>query len=213
MDVYRCSICLEFLAPSLRSLLTHIGHAHSNEPNFHVTCGIDGCAKTYKIFLSFRNHVNRKHHVKRKRDDLFVEDDDEVEDADDRAEIEYEPFDLQRQENQVRRVNAMCLLKFKETGRVPQTVVNNLVESTTHVVQNSVNLLKCGVQDNLRTAGIDFNEIPGLANLFNDDDSIITRPFLGIDKERLQYKYYKEQFNLVVSNFSLYFFNFRTFIF
>ena len=61
MEFYRCSICLEFVAPSIKSLLVHIGRVHGNEENFHVTCGVNSCARTYKKFESLRLHFFRKH--------------------------------------------------------------------------------------------------------------------------------------------------------
>ena len=60
-DHYRCSICLEFLAPSLKLFLVHIGRVHASEVNFHVSCGLDGCGRTYNKFVSFRHHLFRKH--------------------------------------------------------------------------------------------------------------------------------------------------------
>ena len=63
--LYRCNICLEFVSDSLQLLITHIGRVHRDEPNFHVVCGIDGCARTFKKFLSLRNHLIRKHNIVR----------------------------------------------------------------------------------------------------------------------------------------------------
>lgn len=34
---------------------------HKSAPQFHVLCGIDGCARTYKRFFSYRNHITNKH--------------------------------------------------------------------------------------------------------------------------------------------------------
>lgn len=51
----------------------------------------------------------------------------------------------------------------------------------------------------LQKAGINIDTIPGLNYLFEQDNPI-ANPFRGIDKEPLQYKYYKDEFSLVVSN-------------
>ena len=63
MVCYRCSICLEFVSVSIQTLVKHIGRIHRSEPNFHVVCGIEGCSKTFKKFLSFNNHLIRKHKI------------------------------------------------------------------------------------------------------------------------------------------------------
>ena len=203
--LYRCSICLDFLSPSVKLLMLHIGRVHANEANFHVICGLDGCCRK---FVSFRHHLFRKHpellhtnaHV-----DLELGDDNNAMDVDDDAggidvndEQPVPPNDGRRDEEDAQRANALFLLKFKEKGCVTQKVVDCFIESATSTVQNCVDLLKTEVQRNLDASGTDFNAVPGLANLF-DEDNLITSPFKGIEKEAQQYQYYKEQFNLVVS--------------
>lgn len=42
-------------------MIWHLEEIHSSDPDFTVTCGIDGCRNTYKLVGSFRNHVYRKH--------------------------------------------------------------------------------------------------------------------------------------------------------
>lgn len=107
-------------------------------------------------------------------------------------------FDLNNDKVNLSRANALCVLKSKEKGRVPQTVVDSFVENATQVTQTSIDLLKAGVTNCLQKAGINVETLPGLQDLF-DENSLISNPFDGIDKESLQYKYYKEKFNLVVS--------------
>lgn len=208
MELYRCSICLEFVADSIQILIKHIGRIHSNEPNFHVVCGIDSCAKTDKNFLSFRNHLIRKHNVvrinnKERTQPLNCEDDGFGDFNGENGEQDHgeEEFNLEREETNLSRANALCLLKFKEKACVPQTVVNSFVNNATQIAQASVDLLRSGVSNCLLKAGINIETIPGLNDLFEQDNRI-SNPFRGIDKEPLQYKYYKEEFSLVVSNTS-----------
>ena len=54
-------------------------------------------------------------------------------------------FDEDREEESARR----ALLKFKKKGHVPETVVESFVESATNCVQNSINLIKTGIHNNL----------------------------------------------------------------
>ena len=98
------------------------------------------------------------------------------------ARAEYNDNWLEREENNGRRVSALSLLKLKEKGRVPQTVVDYYVDSATEVVQASIGRLKSRIQNSLEGSGINFNAVAGLAELF-ESDSIITKPFLGIENE------------------------------
>ncbi|KAG1681703.1 hypothetical protein GQR58_011697 [Nymphon striatum] len=96
----------------------------------------------------------------------------------------------------MKKANALCLLSLKEIGRVPQTVVDVFVNSSTQIARNSIGALKDGLKNSLHSAGIDFSRVPGLKELF-DESTLSMNPFSGIDKESLQYRYYKEHLNLV----------------
>lgn len=41
--------------------MRHTFEAHSSEPSFSFTCGINGCTSSFKLFSSFSSHLNRKH--------------------------------------------------------------------------------------------------------------------------------------------------------
>ena len=99
---------------------------------------------------------------------------------------------------QCRRSNVLGLLKIKDEAKVPQTVVDSIVSSTTQVVQNSVDVLHSGVQQCLQNAGLQLGDIPGIADLF-DESSSIRKPFEGCNNENSQLQYYKKNLGMVVS--------------
>ncbi len=57
-------LCHHFAATRLLRVLTHIRQVHAFEADFHVTCGIDGCPKTYDNFHSYRKHLYNQHNDK-----------------------------------------------------------------------------------------------------------------------------------------------------
>ena len=59
-----CPSCHHFAATRLLRVLTHIRQVHAFEADFHVTCGIDGCPKTYDNFHSYRKHLYNQHNDK-----------------------------------------------------------------------------------------------------------------------------------------------------
>lgn len=61
MAVWRCLICLVFVALSVKVLLSHINAVHSRSPDFWVYCGIDGCDQDFRVFNSFFRHIKRTH--------------------------------------------------------------------------------------------------------------------------------------------------------
>ena len=49
------------MAFTLALFLNHLVRYHTSNPNFHGLCGINGCSKTYRNCISFKNHIKRKH--------------------------------------------------------------------------------------------------------------------------------------------------------
>ena len=65
-EKYRCNLFVHFVAFTLALFLNHfvLNHFvryHTSDPNFLVLCGINGCSKTYRNCISFKNHIKRKH--------------------------------------------------------------------------------------------------------------------------------------------------------
>ena len=58
--VHLCPIC-RLTTSTLPQWFSHLRSAHSSDPSFYVTCGIDGCKKTYSKFSALNTHVYRHH--------------------------------------------------------------------------------------------------------------------------------------------------------
>lgn len=187
--VYRCNLCVNFQAASLRLLLNHIGRNHKSDPQFHVLCGIDGCVRTYGIDAGNAGDIEQNVEL---NDNLG-----DIQDHNNDPEA-----DFAQQQRQLQKRSALCLLHLKEKGRVPQTVVDLVVNNCTEIVQDAANVLKTGVINSLNASGVDFQAIPGLKDLF-DNDSSACNPFHGLENERQQHKYYLQNLGLVVS-FNIY---------
>ena len=61
MAEFTCSCCNSFKSLTLRTLLNHYFIVHRNEPNFQVTCNVDGCPVTFMKYNSFYKHVHKQH--------------------------------------------------------------------------------------------------------------------------------------------------------
>ena len=46
---------------SLREYLQHIKLFHAHQPNFHISCGIGGCERTFTNGRTFENHISSYH--------------------------------------------------------------------------------------------------------------------------------------------------------
>lgn len=199
---YRCSMCVDYMAVSLKLLLSHMRRNHANDAGFHVLCGLDGCPRTYRRFVSFRNHLIRKHNFEFRDDEARGQPDLNClnEDDDPCGENHHDnmPEANALAQDSQQRQNALCLLGFKDKGRVPQTVVDLFVDSSTSLVRNSVQIIEREVENHLRALGTSIGDIPQLKEIFSDE-SVVMNPFQGIENDKKQYSFYQQHFNLVVS--------------
>ena len=59
--LWNCPLCSWFGGLSLKTVLRHVGRVHSHVANFHICCGINGCPRTFRKFVSYRQHLYRHH--------------------------------------------------------------------------------------------------------------------------------------------------------
>ena len=100
--------------------------------------------------------------------------------------------------DQKKKTDALFLLQTKEVNRLTQKVTDNIMDGVTSLVKNTVEILKMGVQNRLDSAGLRFDAVPGLDELFKDDHPI-SSPLCHVNTEHKQAAYFKENFNLVVA--------------
>ena len=53
---------------AILQVVRHIGSVHAWEPRFKITCGIEGCIRTYTSYRRYREHITNKH------GDLLIDD-------------------------------------------------------------------------------------------------------------------------------------------
>ena len=58
----KCQLCV-FEARSIPLVLSHLRSVHSSDPGFNVTCGVQGCARTFTRFSTLYQHIYRHHNV------------------------------------------------------------------------------------------------------------------------------------------------------
>ena len=93
-------------------------------------------------------------------------------------------MDTQRQKQS----SALFILKMKETHRLSQVAVNDIVEGSRDVFNHAVGRLHAGVRSKLAILGIDETTLDGVFTTLNDP----------LETQHLQEKCFKEDLNLVV---------------
>ena len=89
-------------------------------------------------------------------------------------------------------------MKSKEIHLLSQKAVDGIAEGTTAVVRNTIDCVRDGMKSCLDSAGIAFEAIPGLAEVF-DADNTISNPFSHVATKHKQTAFYRGNFGLVVS--------------
>ena len=181
---FTCTICNRFASSTLKRVLRHIGSVHSFEPGFQVTCGIEGCTRTYSNFRSFQKHLARNHETALNRvedsspaprpqvqRDVHESDDDDTLDPIDANDCSTTQEASESTQKALQRSAALFLLRTKEVNRVTQVALNEIVEGVTELFEAHASAGNC----------------------------CTPKPFAGLETHYLQQKYYKEEFKLVVS--------------
>ena len=198
---FNCSICHSFASLDYASVVRHIGSVHAWEPRFKVTCGIDGCIRTYTSYRRYRAHIVNKHseHISDERvntEETFldhethsIEEMDSVCFDDPVTEISAERPKLYNK--------ALFLLKLKEERRLSQLAVNGLIGDISTLLEEEISSLKKDVIKCMHEEHASTELISKIHKQFSD--KITAPPFEGLQTAYLQKKYFTENFHLVVS--------------
>lgn len=190
---WQCSICGEFTADSRNRLVNHIGRCHSNDPNFHCICGVGNCTKTFKNYFSWRKHLKNKHDEQPTEDRPAIDVNREADAGPNVNEVDNVNIE------DTTRSGALYILKLQEDCFLPKSTVGCVISNTTSIVQEVVSVVKTQVHDCLQRANVDFETVPGLQDIFEEDNEA-TNPFHNLDTESRRLSYYREQFGFKVLN-------------
>ena len=98
---------------------------------------------------------------------------------------------------QLKRSAALFILKTAEVRKLTLTAVNGVLEDVQELVERAVHSTHTKVCSVLHKAGISASDVPELHDLFTDEN--LLNPFMGLQTEHLQVKYFKEKFGYIVS--------------
>lgn len=184
--------------------MRHSFEAHSSSPNFSYTCGIDGCPQTFTSLSGMLSHLGRKHrgidleaaHIasseEEEREKDTVSESGHIFDSDLHHE-EYSP-DAVIRAGGLQRSAALFLLSLKERYQITQSALDFAVSQVRQMVGFAAEDMKESVEQHLlphlQSSGIEV-DLPEILH--------VPDPFDGLQSEYMQSKYYKENFDLVVS--------------
>lgn len=218
--VFSCTAC-SFCCNSRLDMIKHSFGTHSVEPTFHLVCGIRGCLHSFRFgstFSSFKTHASRKHmnwqhelnesceatptplievpvpvseNLAETRQEEFTNDD-----LSRRSELELLRSNVCTLHSRLsaKRSAALFLLTLKERYKLSQTAINFAVGSINGIVDSVCESLQESVQSSL-DIGKGCSDVTACFNERED-------PFILLQTEYKQSKFYREEFGLVVRFFA-----------
>lgn len=196
---WNCPLCSWFGAPTMKSVVRHIGAVHAQDAGFHVCCGIAGCPRTYSKFQSYRQHLYRHH---REILDVITSDVTAVEQEgqsdgcdDTTSQTGDSPSDSEDCCPLSMKQAGLFLLKAKEIYKIAQSDLESLIGDISTVVELTVKHLEHKVRLELDSMGICMNS--DLRQVFHSPQ--LCGIFQGLHTEFLLQNFIRDNLKLVVS--------------
>ena len=208
-----CPYCTDerFAAPSKKLLSRHIKLVHSQEPSFSIQCS--QCSRTFINFRSYNNHIRIKH------SSACESFDQEISTNVDTGETEQDQLALNaysvssQSENQpdsqvpvyvsgdsksLTRYCAKWILKTGETRKLTRHALIGVVQDTSEFFNLVLDIAREQVTNVLKCNSVDSAIISTVMNIFSKENTNLW-PFQSLLTFPLQLKYYRENFDLIVS--------------
>lgn len=180
--------------------MRHTFDCHSSTPSFRYPCGFSGCIQTFSTFSAISSHLRRRHpsELTQLEGDSGGGDNGQDQtllqwntgDLDDPNEDHEEELTTTDSHLLAQKSTALLLLTLKERHRLTQAAVNFSVGQIKQMVLHVLDDVKASVKSKL--------DVDGRSDI---DECFYVDPFQGLDTEHLQTKFYRENFNLVVSSY------------
>ena len=202
-----CQLCQADRAHSLtfntKDYLKHLELFHAHQPNFRVTCGIGGCQRTFQKCSTFRNHISDSHSfdpnpTNQPATTPSEPHNDSITDQNSYCHENTDHTNTCTTLTTAQTSSALFLMGLKEKRKLTQTALQGVIEGVTALSQSRLSALHDEVCSVLSAAGISPSSVTGLAELF-DADGPFGRPFLGLETQHQQLRFYKTHFQLIVS--------------
>lgn len=206
---YMCkkSECSHLSFKTFTRYLSHVRNIHSHEHNFKVTCPAKGCFRSFSVISSMRSHLRRKHKAIESQDDVVGNQDclNVNDDAanDDEGCLDMNAAQLNHSENIdpnnicVREL-ALYALKTQELNQLSDSATDQVLESTSDLLQQNEENLKKRVRVCLENSGMNVRDIDGLEDVLQSPPSTLeAMKQLKTPAERN--KYLKNKLHMVVS--------------
>ena len=200
---FDCFVCHSAAGNTFADVVRHIGYVHAHDPNFHVVCGIEGCTRTYRNFLSYKRHLYRehKHFVGKENGEGASDESSDHEDTSEpmsvTAAADGSFFPVISAQESARKLKqnraALFILKTSEIRRLPLSTMESLLPDIATLVEHAIFHVQDRLLEALAKEPITDDTIRSICQ---DDD--ISSPFSGMETTYQHTQYFKAHLHMIV---------------
>ena len=206
-----CPLCPGLKFSSVKFFFKHLRLTHSDMPNFHIQCNLQGCKRTFRNLKYYQNHIFAHHDTsvlngsqevieqmttnENPHEESFSAASDEHNPADDSFQ---ESIRTKSREGEVQRAAAMWILKTRECNRIPMSVMDSIIFDVQSLFDVALGQMRQSVETILQGNSIPQGVTEAALSQLNEH-STSANIFHGLETQHQQQKYLRTYFNLVVS--------------
>ena len=180
--------------------MKHVSRVHSHSSGFSITCGIQGCLRSYTNYTSWSKHIHKKHknfdittnetHNEENDDFAVAMEIDEVDDTDSNV------TELQSQ-NQKDKEKARWILSLRDENKLTQSCTDAILSNVTSLCSQLVDDIKQAIGRQLKECEVSSNITDKVLQILDNSDYI--RPFYGLETKYQQLTFCRKHLGYVVS--------------
>lgn len=179
--MFPCTRC-QFESREYYKLISHYRFVHSNENDFFLTCGVDGCEKKYSLVRSLLQHMKRRHkdfheiqlarYRHQNREPEILRTFHSTGENDGLLEEIVENDDLEEQSVDFDKNFAKFLLKLREKYKLPANAIASVVDELCSMVETHHALLSKDLMELLSNIGLSAENILEVKSLLSQTTEI-----------------------------------------
>ena len=205
-----CPLCPELKFSSVKFFLKHLRLTHSDTPNFHIQCNLQGCKRTFRNLKYYQNHIFAHHDTSvlngaqgvieqmATSEESFSAASDEHNPTDD----SFQESNLPKSREELQKAAAMWILKTRECNRIPMSVMDSIIFDVQSLFDVALGQMRQSVETILQRSSIPQGVMEAVSSELNEH-STSAKIFHGLETQHQQQKYLRTNFNLVVTLFAI----------
>ena len=168
-----------------------------------MTCGIEGCLRSYTNYASWSKHVQKKHNIA-----SYTTTELQMENNDDYVEMETDEMVIGEMESdmtepqsqqQNNRETAKWIMKLRDENKLTQSCTENILSNVTLLCSRLVDNIK-----QTRAKQLQENEVPSYVAekvLQSIDSPDNKQPFKGLETKHQQVSFFRKHLDYVVYSY------------